>query len=179
GIVIQTEILITATLFFVILLADADLGATNIPAVDADTSGHGERFTSWLDAPLRLSLQTTENLSCGAIGEWVPARSDADTQAYRLAKQVVNPVSWLLSVPFQANEDFGYGPSHNGYKFTLNVQPVIPISISKDWNLILRTIVPIVSQHDLFYVENVPRSLGITQNRSQDGLSDTTQSFFF
>src|SRR5881396_2048553 len=96
-----------------------------------------------------------------------------------LAKQLANPIASLISVPFQANEDFGYGPSHNGYKFTLNIQPVIPISISKDWNLILRTILPIVSQHDLFYVENVPKHLGFpAQNRSQDGLSDTTQSFF-
>jgi hypothetical protein len=83
-------------------------------------------------------------------------------------------------VPFQANEDFGYGPPHNGYKFTLNIQPVIPISISRNWNLILRTIFPIVSQHDLFYVENLPKNSPLQpQNRSQDGLSDTTQSFFF
>ena len=95
---------------------------------------------------------------------------EAETdEATKLAKQLSNPISSLISVPFQANEDFGYGPSHNGYKFTLNIQPVIPISIGKDWNLILRTIFPIVSQHDLFYVEKVPKSLGITQNRSQDG----------
>ena len=61
-----------------------------------------------------------------------------------------------------------------------NIQPVIPISISKNWNLILRTIVPIVSQHDLFFIPNLPKnSPRQPQNRSQDGLSDTLQSFFF
>jgi hypothetical protein len=40
--------------------------------------------------------------------------------------------------------------NYNGYKFTLNIQPVIPISLTKDWNVIVRTILPVVSQHDLF-----------------------------
>jgi len=87
----------------------------------------------------------------------VERETSGEEEETKLAKQLVNPISSLISVPFQANEDFGYGPSHNGYKFTLNIQPVIPISLTKNWNLILRTIVPVVSQHDLFFVENVPK----------------------
>src|SRR5437867_3685175 len=119
------------------------------------------------------------NANAAAI-DAVERQNSGEEEETRLAKQLVNPISSLISVPFQGNEDFGYGPSHNGYKFTLNIQPVIPISLTKNWNLILRTIVPVVSQHDLFYVENVPKNSPLQpQNRSQDGLSDTLQSFFF
>ena len=146
------------------------------PEVDTNSNAIGEPFSPDVGAPVGLPFQTTENLTLGAVTESSAEDAEADT----LAKQLSNPISSLISVPFQANEDFGYGPSHNGYKFTLNIQPVIPISISKDWNLILRTIFPIVSQHDLFYVENLPKNSPVQpQNRSQDGLSDTTQSFFF
>jgi hypothetical protein len=150
--------------------------ATEPSEVDANSNATGEPFSPDEGARISLPLQTSGNLSLGAVTE----SSAEDAEADQLAKQLSNPISSLISVPFQANEDFGYGPSHNGYKFTLNIQPVIPISISRDWNLILRTIFPIVSQHDLFYVENLPKNSPLQpQNRSQDGLSDTTQSFFF
>jgi hypothetical protein len=119
-------------------------------------------------------FQTVKNLTLA-----VESQAEA-SEADKLAKQLANPISSLISVPFQANEDWGYGPSGNGYKFTLNIQPVVPISISKNWNVIVRTILPIVSQHDLFYIPNLPKDSPLQpQNRSQDGLSDTTQSFFF
>ena len=150
--------------------------ATEPPEVDANSNAIGGPFALDEGARISLLLQINQNLSFGAVTESSAEAAEAD----KLAKQLANPIASLISVPFQANEDFGYGPSHNGYKFTLNIQPVIPISISKDWNVIVRTIFPIVSQHDLFYIENLPKNSPLQpQNRSQDGPSDTTQSFFF
>ncbi len=173
----QTQIVLGVTVLTLgILSVVPGVRATEPP--DVDTSGNviGEPAALDEGAAISLPLKTTENLSFGAVTESSSEAAEAD----KLAKQLANPISSLISVPFQANEDFAYGPSHNGYKFTLNIQPVIPISISRDWNLILRTIFPIVSQHDLFYVENLPKNSPLQpQNRSQDGLSDTTQSFFF
>lgn len=83
-----------------------------------------------------------------------------------LAKQLQNPVASLISVPFQGNLDFGAG-YYDGTKFTLNIQPVVPISISENWNLIGRVILPIVSQSDVYNTE------------SQTGLSDAVVSAFF
>src|SRR5438477_9425320 len=149
--------------------------ATESPEVGANGNGVGQPFATEVGVSLRLPLQSGENFSYGAVTESSSEAAEAD----KLAKQLANPIASLISVPFQANEDWGYGPTGNGYKFTLNIQPVIPISISKDWNLILRTILPVVSQHDLFYFANLPKNSPLQpQNRSQDGLSDTTQSFF-
>lgn len=86
---------------------------------------------------------------------------DADA----LAKQLSNPVAALISVPLQLNYDSGY--ANDGEKWLLNVQPVIPTSLTDDWNLISRTILPLVDQSD------------VADDGSQSGLGDTVQSFFF
>ena len=88
--------------------------------------------------------------------------SDAD-----LAEELQNPIAALISVPFISNFDFGGGPDGKGFRYRLNFQPVIPVSISENWNLISRTIAPFISQRDM---------IGTS---SQTGLGDTTQSFFF
>lgn len=87
--------------------------------------------------------------------------------AEELAKKLQNPVASLISVPFQGNFDFGVGPD-DGRRFTLNVQPVIPLSISQDWNLIARVILPFIHQNDVF-----------GNSGRQTGLGDAVVSAFF
>ena len=103
-------------------------------------------------------------------GEASPATvaSAAEPESQQaLALKLANPVAALVSVPMQFNFDGDIGPARKGSRITLNVQPVIPFRISKDWLLISRTIVPIVWQKNIF-----PGS------GSQFGLSDTIQSVF-
>jgi hypothetical protein len=69
----------------------------------------------------------------------------AEKSAEDLAKKVQIPVADLISVPFQNNFNFGVGPQDD-LQYVLNIQPVIPITLSSQWNLITRTIVPVISQ---------------------------------
>ena len=71
------------------------------------------------------------------------AASDEKAAAAELAKKLQNPIASLISVPIQNNWDFGIG-SANAMKYTANIQPVIPFSLSQDWNLITRTIMPLI-----------------------------------
>jgi hypothetical protein len=72
------------------------------------------------------------------------ARKEVDTEA--LARAAQNPVADMVSIPFQDNIGFGYGPGNKGTQNVLNIQPVIPLHVTEDWNVITRTILPIVSQ---------------------------------
>jgi hypothetical protein len=84
-----------------------------------------------------------------------------------LAQKLQNPISDLISVPFQFNYDCCFGPEDGG-RFTLNIQPVVPISLNRDWTLILRTIVPVISQQET-----------VAGLDDHFGLGDTLQSLFF
>ena len=68
--------------------------------------------------------------------------------AEELAKLAQNPVGNLISVPFQNNTNLNFGPE-KGTQNILNIQPVIPISVNNDWNIITRTILPVISMPSL------------------------------
>jgi hypothetical protein len=85
-----------------------------------------------------------------------------------LAKKLANPVAALISMPVQANYDEDFGLDDEGAVLRINVQPVIPFSIGPDWNLISRTILPVLNFDDV----PVPGT-------SEFGLGDTVQSLFF
>lgn len=85
-----------------------------------------------------------------------------------LAKKLSNPVAALISVPLQFNYDQDIGPVDDGEKWAINVQPVVPISLNDDWNLISRTILPVIHQDDI-----APGA------GSQTGVGDVVQSLFF
>jgi len=85
-------------------------------------------------------------LSGALVGANAAEPSDEqESQTEKLAKETQNPVANLISVPFQNNFNFGIGPN-DATQWVLNIQPVIPITLNKDWNLITRTIVPIINQ---------------------------------
>lgn len=95
------------------------------------------------------------------------AIAQEDQSAEELAKKTQNPVADLISVPFQNDYNFAVGPKHNHMAYLLNIEPVIPIHVTEDWNLITRTIMPII---------NVP-SLAAGVNGAT-GLGDINPTFF-
>lgn len=75
-----------------------------------------------------------------------------------IAKRLSNPLGYI-SVPFQNNIDFNI-PKNNGFRWTLNLLPIIPFSLNKNFNVINRLVVPVIHQNDIYL------------NKSQTGISD-------
>lgn len=123
--------------------------------------------TSQRDA-VTLSYSVRALAGFVALAFLVPAQADQTSEA-ELAKQTLNPIAALISLPLQYNYDENIGPTQSGHKQVLNVQPVIPISISPEWNVISRTIVPLIDQEDA-----LPNGAA-----DASGVGDVTQSLFF
>lgn len=76
-----------------------------------------------------------------------------------LAKAAQNPVANMISLPLQYNVNNGIGPNDETQSI-LNIQPVWPVELNDDWNLITRTIAPIISQPDILTGEGRVNGLG-------------------
>jgi len=77
------------------------------------------------------------------LGDGILEAGENETD--ELARSAQNPVASMISVPFQNNTNFNFGPLEKTQN-VLNIQPVIPFALNEDWNLITRTILPVVSQ---------------------------------
>jgi len=80
--------------------------------------------------------------------------------AAELAQELTNPVADIMTIPVQINFDQDFGQNDEGKKITTNIQPVIPVEINQDWNLITRTIVPVIYQDKIFPGEGSQFGLG-------------------
>jgi len=120
-----------------------------------------DRLTGKEISRMHRSLPSLAAIAMVGLASTASAQS-----AQNLAKQLANPIASLISVPFQLNYNDGFGPQ-DGSQTYLNVQPVVPFSLSAHWNAIVRTIVPIIGQDDV-----------LPDSGSQFGLGDTTQTVF-
>ncbi len=122
---------------------------------------------------ISLLLIETHSYSQEAKDAEVDDQKVSETE---LAKQTQNPVGNLISLPFENKTTFDTGPSDKTQN-VLEIQPIYPASLNDKWNLITRTIVPIISQPGFSMRRD--RSDGIETGRDRTyGLGDTTFTSF-
>jgi hypothetical protein len=114
------------------------------------------------DATLAALLIVLLLLLPPALAQSVAAPAEEEEKsdgATEIAKKLQNPVGDLITIPFQSNTNFNYGP-HQGTQEILNIQPVVPIHVTPDWNVITRTILPLIWQPSLQPAQTVPFGTG-------------------
>jgi len=116
---------------------------------------HGDRLR-------RRSPASAIRVVLVCLGLAVVGAASAAPSTQHLAKLAQNPIANLISVPFQNNTNLNYGPE-DGTQNILNIQPVIPITLNKDWNLITRTILPLIWQPGLGPEQDSTFGLGDAQ----------------
>jgi hypothetical protein len=131
----QTQSVLGITLLTLgILLVVPAIRATEPAEVDVNRKTTGEPCAPDVGLSLRLPLPNSENLSYGAVTE-----SSTPEDASELNRQLTNPVSSIWSIANQFNNfELNNGHWNNNWNF----QPVMPVSLTKDWNLITRPVMP-------------------------------------
>jgi hypothetical protein len=111
------------------------VSATKSPEVDTNREAIGEPFAPNARVSLSLPLRTSENFSLGAVTQ----SSTGEPSASELNRQFTNPVSSIWSISNQFNNfELNNGQWNNNWNF----QPVMPVSLTKDLNLITRPVMP-------------------------------------
>lgn len=122
-----------------------------------------------MDRVSRVVISTLALGTMSLTGMQAGASSEAETDSASLAQKALNPVAAMYSLPVQYNWDQKMGSTGDGQRSVANIQPVLPFALNEDWNLISRTILPVIDQH------------GLADHGAADksGVGDITQSFFF
>ena len=112
------------------------IGSDNgLPEAQASEDAMGGAFAPNAHLSLGVPWQSGENVSFGAVTE----SSDEGKSASELNRELTNPVSSLWSIANQFNNfELNNGHWNNNWNF----QPVLPLSLTKDWNLITRPVMP-------------------------------------
>jgi hypothetical protein len=137
----------------VTVLHKAGLAALVATSVLAFAPAHAEQTPSDSASP---TVSVPPNVDLGPSEAAVISQSNT-----ALAKQLQNPLGDLIIIPFQNNTDLKVGPD-KGAADILNIQPVIPIHLSAEWNLITRMIVPLVWSPTFQPAKSVPFGTGPT-----------------
>lgn len=115
----------------------------------------------WAVAGLALLFSASPSIPDHDVAFGYDVPEPGEDLAYDLAQAAQNPVANVISLPFQNNTNFNFGPLEKTQNI-LNIQPVIPFSLGTDWNLITRTILPVISQPALFPGDDRTFGLGDT-----------------
>nr|WP_321399298.1 hypothetical protein [uncultured Desulfobacter sp.] len=101
------------------------------------------------------------------LGPMWPVNHTFASEESKLAQDLTNPLADLMTIPIQMNFDRNIGVHDQGERIQTNIQPIIPIHLNDRWNLITRTIMPIIHQEDIYPGQG-----------SQAGLGDITMTLF-
>ena len=130
----------------VILTPSGSAPSTTATAPESSAGAGQLKLVSSEARPVDTEPSDSSAQTKPAAADKTPAAAESEeSKTAALAKAAQNPVANLISFPLQNNTNFGIGPYERAQN-VLNIQPVIPFHISEKWNLITRTILPVIAQ---------------------------------